>query len=196
MTQPPSTSPYLDSTSSTRPPFQLALMRHAKSDWSGGDTSDHDRPLNDRGLRDAPRMSRWIAESGLLPDHILCSSAVRTQQTAALMQSYWKYMQLEPGKLQIVTDLYLAPADTIFEIVGDLAGTSSEPFTVLVLGHNPGVSYAASQLLGCATAMSTAAVVALRCDIPDWSTPLTFDNTDMVAAMKPKSLDFDVRLNS
>lgn len=141
-------------------------------------------------------MARWISESGLLPDLILCSSAARTQQTAALIQSYWQNVQLPPAQLLIVPELYLAPAETILEIVGRLAGTRPELFNVLVLAHNPGVSYAASDLLGHGIALSTAAVVALRCNILDWTTPLSVDNTDMVAAMKPKSLDHDTGLNS
>lgn len=141
-------------------------------------------------------MARWIAEAGLLPDHILCSSAARTQQTAALMQSYWKNVDLTPAQLLIVPELYLAPAETILELVRELVAAHPEPFNVLVLAHNPGVSYAASDLLGRAIGLSTAAVVALRCNILDWSTPLTVDNTDVVAEMKPKSLDRDARLES
>lgn len=171
-------------------------MRHAKSDWSEGDTSDHDRSLNDRGLHDALKMARWIEASGLLPERILCSSAARTQQTADRMQSYWKNVRRVPGNLQIVPELYLAPAETILEIVRELAGKSPDPFTVLVLAHNPGISHAASDLLGRAIGLSTAAVVALRCNISDWSTPLTVGNTDLVVEMKPKSLDRDERCES
>ncbi len=195
------TSSQPDSTSCSENEHRLLLMRHAKSDWSGDNTSDHDRPLNDRGLRDAPAMACWIAEAGLRPDCILCSSAVRTQQTAALMQSYWKNVKLEMAQVHILSELYLAPADTILEIVrSDFASmaarASKRPQTVLVLAHNPGVSHAASVLLGRATGMSTAAVVALRCDVANWTTPLTPGNTACVAEMKPKAIGRDDRFVS
>ena len=54
----------------------LILMRHAKSDWSDSSLSDHDRPLNSRGQRDAPRMANWLAESDWIPDVVLSSDDV------------------------------------------------------------------------------------------------------------------------
>lgn len=193
------TSPQPDSISRSGTPRRLLLMRHAKSDWSGNPPSDHDRTLNDRGLRDALAMARWIAEAGWHPDCILCSSATRTQQTAALMQSYWKSIKLEMAPVHILSELYLAPADTILEIVRSDFTTGADravdpPRTMLVLAHNPGLSHAASSLLGHATGMSTAAVVALRCDVANWKTPLTADNTACVAEMKPKAIGRDDRI--
>ena len=52
----------------------LLLMRHAKSDWSDGARDDHDRPLNDRGKRDASRMGRWLTAQSSLPTAIVTSS--------------------------------------------------------------------------------------------------------------------------
>ena len=59
----------------------LILMRHAKSDWGHAGLADHDRPLNARGTRDAPRMGAWLRGKGHLPDEVLCSTATRTRQT-------------------------------------------------------------------------------------------------------------------
>ncbi len=193
---PPESSPPESLSSQTG--LQLVLMRHAKSDWADEDLSDHDRPLNKRGLRDAPRMARWIAESGLLPTHILCSSATRTQQTAMLMQSYWDNTKLETAHLHVIPELYLAPGDAILEIVcndfaNSIENSGNQPRTVLVLAHNPGISYAASALLEHAIGLSTAAMVAFRCDVPRWSVPLTAENTRYLAEMKPKGLDRDAR---
>ena len=63
---------------------RLLLLRHAKSAWPDG-VEDHDRPLSDRGRRDAPRMGAYIAAAGLRPDFALVSSARRTQETWALV---------------------------------------------------------------------------------------------------------------
>ena len=60
----------------------LVLMRHAKSDYPGGVT-DHDRPLADRGRREAALAGEWLTATLPEIDEILCSSAVRAQQTTA-----------------------------------------------------------------------------------------------------------------
>lgn len=68
---------------------QLLLLRHAKSAWPDG-VADHDRPLADRGRRDAPRMGAYIAKAGLQPDFALVSSALRTQETWGLVAPEFK----------------------------------------------------------------------------------------------------------
>ena len=60
----------------------ILLLRHAKSSWKEAGLTDHARPLNKRGLRDAPRMGTLIAEQKIQPDLILSSSAVRAIRTA------------------------------------------------------------------------------------------------------------------
>ena len=60
---------------------KLVLLRHAKSAWP--DVPDHDRPLARRGQRDAPVIGRWLSDSGLLPDQVLCSTARRASETLA-----------------------------------------------------------------------------------------------------------------
>ena len=64
---------------------RLLLLRHAKSAWPEG-VEDHDRPLGDRGRRDAPRMGAYMASAGLQPGFALVSSARRTQETWALVE--------------------------------------------------------------------------------------------------------------
>ena len=65
-----------------RPMKQLLLIRHAKSDWDHPGLSDHDRPLNDRGRRDCPRMAEALRSRGITPDLIVTSTAVRAATTA------------------------------------------------------------------------------------------------------------------
>jgi phosphohistidine phosphatase len=59
---------------------RLVIMRHAKADWPGG-VADHERPLEERGHREAPLAGRWLLKHKIVPDFILCSSALRTRQT-------------------------------------------------------------------------------------------------------------------
>ena len=64
----------------------LLVLRHAKSSWKNPGQSDHERPLNKRGLAAAPRMGQLLAEQQLIPEIILCSTAERARQTAALAE--------------------------------------------------------------------------------------------------------------
>lgn len=120
---------------------RLLLLRHAKSDWPDG-ISDPDRPLSERGIRDAPRMGAYMAEKGLLPGLALISPARRTQDTWELVASAFNTAHTA----RIESLLYAAPARTILEVVR----TAPAPVeTLLVVGHNPGLemlarSFAAS----------------------------------------------------
>ena len=62
----------------------LLLMRHAKSSWGDPTIKDHDRPLNNRGKKDAPRMGKLLKENNLIPDIILSSTAKRAEMTQSL----------------------------------------------------------------------------------------------------------------
>ena len=64
----------------------LLVLRHAKSSWDHTELADHDRPLNKRGMRTAPRMGRLLIERDLVPDLILCSTAVRARTTVVCRQ--------------------------------------------------------------------------------------------------------------
>ena len=66
---------------------ELILARHAKSDWGDARLADHDRPLNARGLRDAPRMARHLAADGVTVERILASTALRARSTAEVYLS-------------------------------------------------------------------------------------------------------------
>ncbi|EMI20588.1 phosphohistidine phosphatase, SixA [Rhodopirellula maiorica SM1] len=130
---------------------RLILMRHAKSDWSDGGLSDHDRPLNKRGKRDAPQMAEWLREIDCLPNVVLCSSAVRTRETLERMQSSF-------GSDVVVSyseSLYLASPETISNVI---ASDHCDASTVMVLAHNPGMAYLVSQLAGQMVDMPTAAI--------------------------------------
>lgn len=136
---------------------QLILMRHAKSDHDDPALSDHDRPLNKRGRHASPTMAEWLDEQGCVPDLILCSSSVRTHETARLMLKHWD------SKPEVVSceDLYLSSPSTMLDVVGrNHDGAAS----VMVLAHNPGVSMLASMLARQSLELVTAAVAIFDVD--------------------------------
>ena len=120
---------------------RLVIMRHAKSDWPPG-VQDHDRPLNDRGRQEAPLAGAWLREHGLVPDLILCSSAVRTRQTCELVCG-------ELGDAATVPDpqfddaLYAASAPRMLAVINHVPDTVQ---TLLVIAHMPGVQELAMHL--------------------------------------------------
>ncbi|MEM1370981.1 MAG: histidine phosphatase family protein [Pseudomonadota bacterium] len=115
----------------------LILYRHAKSDWGNPVLSDHARPLARRGEMAALKMGRWLAQTGALPDLILCSDAVRTRATLdlTLPELVSKRASSDPC-IEVRADLYLAEARDILEVVRQRAETAQ---TVMVIAHNPGL---------------------------------------------------------
>ncbi|OYO20834.1 phosphohistidine phosphatase [Enemella dayhoffiae] len=112
-------------------PHTLVLMRHAKSSWST-DAGDHERPLSTRGRRDARAAGAWLAEQGLQPDLVLCSTSTRTRQTLSGLRDGG----LEPRSVRHDRRLYEA---TIEELVQELHTVDAAVDTVLVIGHNGGI---------------------------------------------------------
>ena len=112
---------------------QLILLRHAKSDWYSVADTDHDRPLNDRGRRDAPQVGNWLSQNDYRPEHILCSGAERTRQTLSLLihGSGWENIPVDISK-----DLYHAREASLVERI---AAGFSYCNTLMVVGHNPGM---------------------------------------------------------
>ncbi len=124
------------------PERRILLLRHAKSSWRDAALADHDRPLNRRGTQAAGRMGSYLAEAGLLPDLVLCSTAVRTKQT-------WKLASKAMGKpaatLRMRRALYHAtPSDLLMEI----RQSPDEVETLMLVGHNPGLELLTWRLAG------------------------------------------------
>lgn len=109
---------------------RIIVLRHAKADWPS--VPDHERPLADRGRKDAPEAGRWLAGTGIIPDLALCSTAERTRET-------WKLFAHElPTRPRTVYDdrLYEAAPGQLIEVLQEVP---EEVDTVILIGHNPGV---------------------------------------------------------
>jgi phosphohistidine phosphatase len=139
----------------------LLILRHAKSSWKDVRLGDHERPLNQRGQRDAPRMGRLLREEDLVPGLILSSSAERARQTAEAVAEESGY----PGELQLSRELYAAGPEAYLEALQALAG---EPESVLVVGHNPGLEELVEMLTGEAVRLPTAALAQVALPIQRW----------------------------
>lgn len=120
----------------------LLLLRHAKSSWDDPTQDDHERPLNKRGTREAPRIGQYLAANELQPDVVLCSDAVRARGTLSLVLAA---MDGTAPSISFEPRLYLAEPAAILEVVGRIAPTAKR---CLVVGHNPGLHALALGLIG------------------------------------------------
>ena len=144
---------------------RLLIMRHAKSAWPDG-VDDHDRPLNKRGNRAAPKMAHLLLQKGFSPDAAIVSSARRTQETwqqmnAVLLQNNITIpMETEPN-------FYLAGLGAIQRKLSERTDVPS----LLILGHNYGWSDAVRILSGRNIELKTANIAILEHTGSTWSKP-------------------------
>jgi phosphohistidine phosphatase len=113
---------------------KVIILRHSKSSWASAAETDFDRPLNDRGKRDAPMMGKRLLDTKVKPDIILLSTSRRTRQTAELLLPA---ADLNDVKLVEVENLYLASVGSITKILMSL---SDQFHTAMVIAHNPGIT--------------------------------------------------------
>lgn len=151
-------------------PRRLIVMRHAKSSWDDHSLRDHDRPLNNRGLRDAPRVADELVGRGWSPDLILVSSATRTRQTLECMAHQFGSFptEIRPG-------IYHASVDDLLLELGDMVDDG----TTMILGHNPGSEILINHLSGEWHVMPTAAAALLTESDGAW---------DVEAVIRPKEI--------
>ena len=143
----------------------LYLMRHAKSSWSFDDLSDRERPLNDRGRDDAPRIGQALAKRQITPSLVVSSPAVRALSTAVLVAREVDYPH---DKIRVEPCLYEADLDTVVAVIRELP---DEANSALLTGHNPTftdvVNYLSpSPLSG---EMPTAGLMCLRFLVDHWA---------------------------
>ena len=159
----------------------LLVLRHAKSSWNDPALDDHERPLNARGLRDAPRMGELLREYGLIPDVLLSSDAVRARLTAEAVAEAARYA----GEILLDPRLYLAcPAD----ILSLLTTVRENAGTVMIVGHNPGLETLVEQLTGERQDLPTAALAQIDLPIDQWRDLTLSTRGTLVGLWRPKEL--------
>jgi len=161
----------------------LLLMRHAKSSWSDGSLSDHERPLNKRGRRSATNIGAALYARGYAPDIIWSSDAKRTRETSM------RLIRAIPGAqtVQYSSEFYHASASEVLRICGN---TPEPDGTLMLLGHNPGWAELHEYFTGQSHAYPTGACTVLNRkenSEPDWLNPQNWQLKDLLL---PR--DFDV----
>ena len=141
----------------------LTIFRHAKSSWDFPDLTDHDRPLNKRGERDAPVMGDRLMSAGIRPSLIMGSSAVRAWKTAKIVA---KQIHYPVEFLQREAGLYHAGVNKLIDIIS----AQDDGFnSIMIVGHNPGLTDLANELVpGLTSNIPTAGFVTVKIDTDGW----------------------------
>jgi phosphohistidine phosphatase len=141
----------------------LFLIRHAKSSWDSTALPDKDRPLDDRGKRDAPKMGKRLAKREVKPDLMLSSPAMRALTTTEIIANKLDY-QLK----DIVVDdrLYAGEADDLLNVIHKL---SDKLERVMLFGHNPELTELAHRFSSEITHLPTCAVAEFTFATKSWS---------------------------
>lgn len=172
----------------------LTVVRHAKSSWDQPGAADHDRALNERGLRCAPAVARFLAKTyfggngtaALLPgpDRVVSSTALRALTTAQLMM---EPLRLPPTSMLLDSRLYLAEADAIFDVVRHISEDSAH---AMIFGHNPGLHDFVEKMLARTSVpgMPTCATVIMSLPHAYWGLA-DWREAQLIAYVTPKALE-------
>ena len=142
---------------------ELFVIRHAKSSWSNPSLTDFDRPLNDRGLHDAPMMAKVLKEEGIVPDQIVSSSANRAKSTAQYIANG---LGIDESSLVFKREIYEASYSTLLDLINNFDDRYKRIF---IFGHNPTFTYLAERLGGEYIGnLPTCGIVGLRFELDSW----------------------------
>ncbi len=142
----------------------LLIVRHAKSSWDSAGISDIDRPLNDRGKRDAPAMAKRLIKAGVAIDRFVSSPAKRARQTA---EHFIHVFGKKDKEILFIPELYHASMPTFTDVVGTLDNGDE---TVALFSHNPGITAFVNSLTEVRLDnMPTCAIFAVKGDAERWS---------------------------
>ena len=114
---------------------QIYILRHAKSSWDNSNLSDFERPLADRGISDAKKMSKFLKDMNIKIDKVLCSNAIRAKETFDLTADGFNF---EIDKATYLDKLYFGDTTTIIQ---DLKELDESLNNILIVGHNPTLHY-------------------------------------------------------
>jgi len=159
----------------------LLIFRHAKSGHDDG-LPDEARTLTDRGKKASKRMGKVAVESDLVPELILCSTAVRARDTAAGFLTTAE----GSGPVKYLPELYLAEPSAYVKALSEHGGDAER---VMVVGHNPGLEDLVRDLTGERVELPTAALVECALEIRKWS-ELTFESRgELKRFFRPRDYD-------
>ena len=164
----------------------LTLIRHAKSSWNQPDISDFQRPLNKRGLHDAPRigveLKRQLGSQGISFDQVLCSAATRARETLDLLLPP---LAIDADNIIYLQELYCASPRELLDAV---ANHISEANHLAIIAHNPGLEDLASTLTDTPITMATCEVIQIELELQRWA-ELSQSRGKAILDLYPKKLD-------
>ena len=143
----------------------LLIIRHAKSSWEIGTLTDFERPLNDRGKKDAPVMAQRLKDKNIFIDAFVSSPAKRAKKTAELFAEVYN---CKNDDIIFISKLYQAGTDTFFEVIESLDDAFN---TVAIFSHNPGITAFVNMLAATPMIdnMPTCGIFAVKLNSPQWT---------------------------
>jgi len=142
----------------------LLLVRHAKSSWDDFSIKDFDRPLNERGKKDAPMMAKRLLKRDIMIDAFISSPAKRARKTA---EAFVKEYKSNKDQLIFLDDLYLAGPSAFAEVIKN---TNDRYHTIAIFSHNEGITQFANSLTDTRTDnIPTSGVFAVKVKSKHWS---------------------------
>jgi len=162
----------------------LLILRHGKSSWEFPELSDHDRPLNSRGKRDAPRIGRKLLKEGVIPQLIVSSPAVRAYSTAEKVAKTCGY----DGEITVDPLLY---GSGYTQYLSVLQVQNDQNDIIMLVGHNPHSEQLLELLTGKMTSMPTCSVAYVRLPIRTWKELKAQTKGELVNIWRPKELNLN-----
>jgi len=141
----------------------VLLIRHAKSSWEDITIDDFERPLNDRGKRDAPEMAKRLLKRKQEIDAFISSPAKRAKKTALLFAEEFKF---DKDKVKFHDYLYHPSSENLFRAIESAPDKADN---IAIFSHNPGITAFANELTETKVDdMPTCAIFAVRADVKHW----------------------------
>jgi len=156
---------------------ELTLVRHAKSSWNDSGQSDFDRPLNNRGLKNAPEMGKRLSDNAYRVVNIISSPANRAISTAKIIA---EEINFDIQNIVLNEHIYEASLGTLFKLIEQL---DDQVNSVMLVGHNPGFTALCNYLSNARIDnMPTCSIAQIKFELDSWK---------LVSEHSGELIDFD-----
>jgi phosphohistidine phosphatase len=162
----------------------LLILRHAKSSWKDKKVDDHDRPLNNRGRREAIKMGEHLKKTNTFPDAIITSSALRAIETTKYLCRYLGYNNL----VEVNFSLHRGGIDAYTKAISTV---SNDKQKLMIIGHNPDLEDLAWGLINKKIRIPTCTLIQLKLSIENWKSIDSHYNfrSELVDIWRPKKIE-------
>ncbi len=160
---------------------EIFVLRHAKSSWDNVNLSDHERPLTDRGIKDAAKLCAFVKKKGHKLDKVLCSTAKRAKETFDLSADGFNF---EIDKITYTDKLYFGD---VTDLIRDLRELDESLNNILIVGHNPTLHHLVELLANEKIDRFTTCNLAIFSYAGEWIT-LNSHKCSLKSLIRPKDL--------